>query len=581
MGGDAIRVLLVEDDPDQAELVRRTLQRQEPPFEVTVVGDGFACLEGLAVRSYSLVLLDYSLPRMNGLTTLERIRAGGGSVPVVMVTGQGDERVAVEAMKAGAADYLIKTAGYLTTLPSVLHKAVKQHALALENARLYAEVQRRLRETESLLADLKAAQEQLVRGATLRALGELASGAAHHLNNLLMVMLGQIQLLLPRAGSAALRGPLGIIERAASDAAEVVRRMQRFAQSRPVEERRPVDLNQVAAEVLEMTRVRWRDAVQAQGIPIEVILEAGVIPLVRGNAAALREVVTNLVLNAVDALPQGGRIILRTYQEAAGSGQQAAGSRQEAGGSGQRAAGRRQEAAGSGQQAGEVLLLPTAGCMLPAVVLEVTDTGVGMPEEVKQRALEPFFTTKGPRSTGLGLSVNYGIIKEHGGELEIVSAEGQGTTIRIRLPVLSPSEERPSPIASSVPAGAGLPLRILVIDDDQEVRNVLASLLAVLGHTVRQAAGGREALAWLEAGAPVDLVLTDLGMPEMTGWEVARAIQALRPRLPVGLVTGWGSQGDAIPEDHQVIAFRLSKPFRVEALQEAIAGCRGRQESRA
>jgi CheY-like chemotaxis protein len=197
-----------------------------------------------------------------------------------------------------------------------------------------------------------------------------------------------------------------------------------------------------------------------------------------------------------------------------------------------------------------------------------------MREEVRQRALEPFFTTKGPHSTGLGLSVNYGIIKEHGGDLCIKTAEGRGTTVTIGLPIPTAEEGGFAGTGSASQAPAGPPMRILVIDDEDEVRRVLASLLAALGHTVHQAAGGPEGLARLEAGPPVDLVLTDLGMPEMTGWEVAWAIKARWPHIPVGLVTGWGSQVDAAPGDHQMIAFRLSKPFTVEALQGMIAGCR-------
>lgn len=163
MSGETIRVLLVEDDTDHAQLVLRTLHRQEPPFEVMVVGDGVACLEAMALRPYSVVLLDYSLPRMNGLEVLEQIHNRGFSVPVVMVTGQGDERVAVEAMRAGAMDYVVKTTGYLTTLPPVIHKVLKQHELALENARLFETAR-------SLSRDLAWERDRLV--AILRGIGE-------------------------------------------------------------------------------------------------------------------------------------------------------------------------------------------------------------------------------------------------------------------------------------------------------------------------------------------------------------------------------------------------------------------------
>src|SRR3989338_9894981 len=264
-----------------------------------------------------------------------------------------------------------------------------QAAIALENARLFQEAQH-------ALADLKAAQQQLVQGATMRALGELASGASHHLNNLMAVVVGRVRLLLSSPESAPLRRPLEVIERAAMDATEVVRRVSRFARMQPLEDWQPLDLRQLASEVLELTRARWQDAARSQGIRIEAVLEGSDLQPIMGNPAALREVLMNLVLNAVEALPNGGNIAVRTFSEGGWVG------------------------------------------------LAVSDTGVGMSPQVRERALEPFFTTKGPRSTGLGLSESYGILQRHGGKLTVESAEGQGTTVTVHLPVASPSESERS-----------------------------------------------------------------------------------------------------------------------------------------
>ncbi len=391
-------------------------------------------------------------------------------------------------------------------------------ALAFENARLFDETQR-------ALADLKVAQEQLVQDATMRALGELASGAAHHLNNLLAVVLGRVGLLLSREESAPMRRPLEIIQRAARDAAEVVRRVSRFAQMRTAEDRQPVDLKQLAAEVLEMTRLRWQDTAQAQGLQIEVSLEGPDVPLVTGDAAALREVLVNLVLNAVDALPSGGQIVLRTFHQNGWVG------------------------------------------------VAVTDTGVGMSREVQERALKPFFTTKGPGGRGLGLSVAYGILQQHRGELIIESIEGQGTTVTVRLPVGSSRDWKQARTEAECARPEVSALRILIIDDENEVRSVMADRLATQSHKVLQADRGRQGLALLDAGEAVDLVLTDLGMPEMTGWEVARAIKARWPALPVGILTGWGDQMDHASADRRIIAGILSKPVTPEDLQKFVAAC--------
>jgi CheY-like chemotaxis protein len=391
-------------------------------------------------------------------------------------------------------------------------------ALALENSRLYEEAQR-------TLADLQTAQEELVRGATLRALGELASGAAHHLNNLLAVITGRVQLLLQTAEGPAIRQPLEMVNQAAADAAEVVRRVQRFARTQALEDRQPVDLNQVAREVVEMTRARWHEEAQAHGISIDVALELNHVSFVLGNSAALREVATNLLINAVDAMPYGGRIILRTFDDDAD------------------------------------------------VCLVVSDEGVGMPPAVRERALEPFFTTKGIRSTGLGLSVNYGIVRGHGGEMRIDSVEGRGTTIIIRLPRQTSQPAAAATVSDSEgePSTAVSRLRILVIDDDEPVRGLMADILMAQGNEVAEAASGADGLRLLEAESSIDLVLTDLGMPKMSGWEVARAIKSRWPWIPVGVVTGWGEEPLGITQHGHLVTGILTKPVTVDSMQAFVA----------
>src|SRR5205085_2133466 len=263
-----------------------------------------------------------------------------------------------------------------------------------------------------------AVQQRLVQGETLRALDELAGGAAHHLNNLLTIIVGRVQLLHRAAGDERAARTLEIIERAAKDGAEVVRRLQQFAGMRRSTPPRAVRLEEIVADVLEMTRGRWQDAARAAGLEIAVDTTLAPAPPIAGDPAALRELLTNLVLNAVDALPRGGRVTIET------------------------------RAADGG------------------VVLAVTDTGVGMPEEVRRRAHEPFFTTKGVKATGLGLSVAYGIARRHGGDLTLQSEEGRGTTVLVHLPA---SVEAPPARPPAPPRRRG-PLRILLVDDQPEVR---------------------------------------------------------------------------------------------------------------
>ena len=388
--------------------------------------------------------------------------------------------------------------------------------IALDNARLYDEAQQ-------ALADLKAMQQKLVRGETLRALGELAGGAAHHLNNLLTIVVGRVQLLLRSVEEERLRRPLAIIEKAAKDGAEVVRRLQQFSRTHQVGQLRTVILEDVAGDVLGLTRGHWQDGARARGVTIDVEQRFAGATKVEGDAGALREALTNLVLNAVDAMPKGGRLTVETRTD------------------GDRA------------------------------VLVVADTGTGMSEHVRLKAHVPFFTTKGVKATGLGLSVAYGIVRSHGGELTLDSGEGRGTTVTLMLPRAGTTS--PAPGSAAVPrAGA---LRMLLVDDEDEVREALADMLASHGHTVLTAAGADEALERLEAEPGVDLVLTDLVMPGHTGWDVAAGVKARRPQIPVGLITGWGDTTDVDDARRAMVDFVVEKPVTVEALQEAVARVRG------
>jgi CheY-like chemotaxis protein len=323
-----------------------------------------------------------------------------------------------------------------------------------------------------------------------------------------------------KADSDPVRRALGIIERAALDGADVVRRIQTFARVRLVEGLASVDLNRVVSDVVELTRGRWQDAMVARGHQLQVTLELSDIPNVRGSEAELREAVTNLLINAIEACPVGGRISLATRTDGRG------------------------------------------------VVLALVDTGVGMPGDVGRKALEPFFTTKGLKSTGLGLSVTHGIVRRHGGDLTIDSRPGEGTTVTVRLPVAPETSEEPPSPASPQPIRA---LLVLVVDDEPQVREVVADLLAADGHLAWEAAGGAAALAILEGGTMPDLVLTDLGMPGMTGWKVAAAIKARWPAVSVGLMTGWGDDVEATLEERAAVDFILPKPVTLDALRAALS----------
>ena len=377
-----------------------------------------------------------------------------------------------------------------------------------------------------LAGELEALQQrhhQTIETERLHAIGELAAGVAHHLNNVMTVIVGRVELALRQFQSMEV-GHLEAIRQAAFDATEIVRRLGSFSRRRSQEPSPVVDLNALVAEALAVTRGRWHDEAQLHGIDIGVELCAGHTHPVCADEDSLREVFVNLLLNAIDALPEGGHIHVRTWSTE------------------------------------------------DIVYCEVSDDGIGMATEVRQRAPQPFFTTKGPRRRGLGLSLSYGIIQEHHGTLTIDSAEGRGTTVTFTLPTSQSARTREAESGAS--SGTGQ-MVILLVDDDPAVRATVAGLLVDDGHTVVEAGGGAEALSRLDTTQRFDLLMTDLSMPKMNGWELIRVAKLKCPELPVVLVTGWGEtprgKRSSDPEPDAILA----KPVTHDDLRQTIARFRG------
>jgi signal transduction histidine kinase len=378
----------------------------------------------------------------------------------------------------------------------------------------------RLEELRVALQELETQQQQMVQAERLGALGEMAAGVAHDFNNLLAVVVGRAEILLGKVKEPHISRQVEIIRQAAWDGAHTVRRIQEFTRTRQTRPVGRVDVAQLLQDVIELTRGRWKDEAQSRGVSYEVLMEGGPVPPVAGIAAELREVFMNLLINGLDAMPGGGQFIFRGSSD------------------------------------------------MESVTISAQDTGCGMSDEVRRRVLEPFFTTKGSRGTGLGLAVSWGIVKRHGGTIEIESSVGVGSIFMIRLPVSKeePAAEAPEPVRRSAPSA-----RVLVIDDESEIRGVLRDMLTAFGHTVIEAASGEEGLACCDGGG-VDVILTDVSMPGMSGWDVATTCQRRFPRVPLGFVTGWGDRLDEVETQRSGVRFVLSKPFTPAALQSLVAG---------
>lgn len=389
---------------------------------------------------------------------------------------------------------------------------------ALHNARL-------AQEREETATKLARTQEHLAMVDKVRAVGQLASGVAHDFNNLLAGILGNAQLLLLDPPGDDQRDMLRVIERAAKDGAETVRRLQGFARMEQDSPMTEVRLDMLARDAIDITRPRWRDVAQSRGATIEIIKQFQPVSPLAGRPAELREVLTNLIINAVDAMPRGGKLTVATYDDRPADG-----------------------------STGDV-------------VVEVADSGVGMSADLRAKIFEPFFTTKGEGGTGLGLAVSLGIVQGHGGRIEIESAPGAGTRFSIRLPMRGTAQ--PGQPAKARRAQLVRPSHILFVESEAMIRDATVRLLTRWGHTVAPAENGAQALAAFTPGA-YDLVISDLGMPDMNGWELLTQIKRREPHVPTVLITGWGRPaGD--DELHAAADFLIEKPFDQDDLRDILA----------
>jgi signal transduction histidine kinase/CheY-like chemotaxis protein len=505
---EAERVLTVTSFGSRSDALTKKLAMTEHE-RIAVDRNGLAtCVKGQLVY-------EPDITRVEGDFTQRLASAGLRALVISPLVAQGTVFGVLIAGRAQAQTFSSNECEFLRQLSDHV-------ALATHQAQLYATLQQAYDE-------LRQSQQTIMQQERLRALGQMASGVAHDINNAVApIALYTDSLLEHETGlSERARGYLSIIRRAIADVGETVKGMRDFY--RPHDREAPlaqIDLNRVVSQVIELTRSRWRDQPQERGIAIAMRTELQQpLAAILGQESEIRDALTNLIFNGVDAIPDGGTLTIRTRSSA------------------------------------------------ETVQLEVADSGVGMDEETRRRCLEPFFTTKGERGTGLGLAMVYGMVRRHSAELEIDSTLHRGTTMRITFAAAHAAAAAPPPVAAAETTPR--PLSILIVDDDPLVLESLGATLGSDGHKVTAADGGQAGVdAFSEAharGATFDVVITDLGMPHIDGRRVAAAIKAISPATPVILLTGWGQRlvddGD-IPAhvDHV-----LNKPPKLRDLRAALA----------
>jgi signal transduction histidine kinase/CheY-like chemotaxis protein len=439
------------------------------------------------------------------------------------------------ASAAGAIAALVNLIGFSAfaiTLPiiCIVYLTYRTYLKNVETSAAQAEqAEKHVKELSHYIAEQERIREQFTQVEKLSALGELASGVAHDFNNTLAGILGRAQLLQRTDDPEKIQRGLEIIIKTAEDGAKTVKRIQDFARQRRDHDFELVSIDQILTDASEITRPRWKTCAEAANVHISLDLQIDSDAMVMGDDSELREVLVNMVFNAIDAMPEGGTLKL------------------------------------------------ASSCVGDSAIITVADTGIGMYPEVRSRVFDPFFTTKGKAGLGLGLAVSFGIIRRHGGNIEVDSTYGHGSEFRITLPLSSLAKfEATKPkieYTVSSPNIARIQERpqtkVLVVDDEDFVRELLTEILDIEGCQVHCASSGVQALE-IFGTTSFDCVFTDVGMPGMSGWELAQAIRTKSQSIPIAVVTGWGEAVGSTEQKAAGVDWVVAKPFTADRIVELV-----------
>lgn len=517
------RILIIDDEPANVRLLERLLA-EVGLLHVTSTTDPREAPRLFLEFRPDLVLLDLVMPDVDGFTVLSQIGEliqAEDYLPILVLTADVTSRAKQKALVSGASDFLTKPFD-LTEVTLRIFNLLRTRNLHLQvqkqNDALEETVAERTLALREALTELATKQRHTVQQQRLQALGLLASGVVHDFGNSLNIILGFTEFVLQTLQSSGehleLVGPLQTAMTAGLDGAKIVSRLREFHRpSAEVETAQPIDLNVLVEQAVSLTEPRRKRQEKECHFPIRVQTQLGDLPPSTGDPTELRQLLTNSIFNAFDAMPGGGTITLRTCETEKG------------------------------------------------ILLQVSDTGIGMSEEVRERCFEPFFTTKGEDGTGLGLAVVYGIIERHGGTIEVESEAGRGTTFNVLLPCRE---------ASFLDLRAMQPpqsLNVLIVDEQPMHSDLLVQYLEQDLHTVVRVESAPKALA-KAAEEGFDLVIVNRVIAAMTGEEFVEALKPIRPNLRTIVFHGFSAENRA--EQYREEKEGLSTPTTITELRQII-----------
>lgn len=485
IGGSGKPTILVAHPNPEALQFYKALEENRQ-FNVVHVDNSDDALKWLTLHTPAAALFRANLRPVNGWDLIDRIRSK---------TSDSYYPIAILESETGSTEHLAENR---TGADDVFSEAIGEDEFS-RRIRVFLRLKLLHDRFNETYERLTGARARLVKAERLSALGQMASGVAHDFNNVLSTILGRTERLLRTHGHERIGEELRAVHKAAADGAKSVRRIQEFSRTISDMDASPQSIAEIIEDCIELTRVRWKDEAEKNGIRIKISNRVDPSLLASANPSELREIFVKLFVNAIDAMPEGGDLILRSVEP-------------------------------TGDQ---------------RFLIELEDTGVGMEPAVAKRVFEPFFSTKTEGGTGLGLSIVYGIITRLGGMIEVESEPSIGTTFRLWFPRAEPVEEAeprrtvaPMPVELEVHP-RGPELRVLVVEDEASVRDLFVDVLAEEGFTVDEAECARDAISLMK-NRLYDAVLTDLGMPDLPGWDVARVAKEKCPQTCVLLTSGWG-----------------------------------------